>query len=71
MGHPWKKQRAKYGMTDREIWGVFYPLLEDGTIDRLKEVGRQRKEIDRMKQNHQKLLTKNRLLKRKISEFNG
>jgi hypothetical protein len=70
MGHPGKRPRAKPGMTDRQFWGRLYPLFENGTIDRLKEKGRRRKEIDRMKKNCQKLQEKNRLLKRKIREFN-
>jgi hypothetical protein len=70
MGHPRKEQRAKPGMTNQEFWGVFCPLYESGFIDRLIETGRRREEINRMKRNHRKLLEKNRLLKRKIREFN-
>jgi hypothetical protein len=69
MGHPWKKRLAKPGMTDQEFWGDFYPLFKDGTISRLVEIGKKRQRICRMKENHQKLLEKKRLLERKISEF--
>jgi hypothetical protein len=69
MGHPWKKPRAKPGMTDREYWGCFYPLLEDGTIARLVQTGKERKRISGMEENCLELQEKNRLLKRKISEF--
>jgi hypothetical protein len=69
MGHPWKKKRAKPGMTDQESWGVFYPLVENGTVARLMEIGKQRRRISDMKQNCLMLQEKNRLLKRKISDF--
>ena len=69
MGHPWKKQRAKPGMTEREFWGDFYPLYKDGTIAKLAGIGKERKRICRMKESRQKLLENNRLLKRTISDF--
>jgi hypothetical protein len=69
MGHPWKKQRGKPGMTDREFWGVAYPLFEDGTITNLINVGKEQKRMCRMKHDCLKLQEKNRLLKRKIRDF--
>jgi hypothetical protein len=69
MGHPWKKPRAKPGMTEREYWRELYPFFEDGTVTRLIKIGKERRRISRMKQDYRELLTKNRLLKRKISEF--
>jgi hypothetical protein len=56
-------------MTDREYFGELYPLYECGIVSRLVEIGKQRAAAARMRQNHQQLLEKNRLLKRKISEF--
>jgi hypothetical protein len=70
MGHPWKKKRAKPGMMDQEAWGALYPLVENGTISRLIEIGKQRRRISDMKQNCLMLQEKTRLLKRKISESN-
>jgi hypothetical protein len=69
MGHPWKRPRAKPGMTEREYWGGFYSLLENGTIAGLVKIGKERKRVSGMKQNCLELQEKNRLLKRKISEF--
>jgi hypothetical protein len=70
MGHPWKKPRGRPGMTEQQFWGGFYPLVENGMVTRLVEIGKQRKKVSRMKQNHLALLEKNRLLKRKIRDFN-
>jgi hypothetical protein len=70
MGHPWKRPRTKPGMTDREYWGELYPFFADGTVAKLMEVGKQRRRISRTKQNCLALQEKNRLLKRKISDFN-
>jgi hypothetical protein len=58
-------------MTEQQFWGGLYPLFEDGTIARLVETGKRRERVSRMKQNHLALLEKNRLLKRKIRNFNG
>jgi hypothetical protein len=69
MGHPWKKPRAKPGMTNQEYWGFAYPLLKDGTIAKLVRIGKERRRISGMEQNCLELQEKNRLLKRKISEF--
>jgi hypothetical protein len=68
MGHPWKRQRAE-PKSPEQLFGEYYPLWEYINSPEFVEKGRQRKEKDRMKQNHRKLLEKNRLLKRKISEF--
>ena len=69
MGHPLKKQRAKPGMTNQEYWGGLYPLFKDGTIAGLVKMGKEQKRVYGMRQNFLKLQEKNRLLKRKISEF--
>jgi hypothetical protein len=69
MGYLGKRQRARPGMTDQECWGVLYPLFTDGTVARLMEAGKQQRRISRMKQNCLVLQEKNRLLKRKISDF--
>jgi hypothetical protein len=69
MGHPWKKARGKPGLTSPEYWGSAYPLFEDGTIARLVKIGREQKRISGMNRTCQDLQKKNRLLKRKISEF--
>jgi hypothetical protein len=69
MGHPWKRQRAKPDMTEREFWGEAYPLVGDGTIAGLIETGNRRRKLSRMKQANLILQEKNRLLKRKISDF--
>jgi hypothetical protein len=51
--------------TAQEEFGALYPL-----IPRLVELGKQQRRISRMKQTHLKLEEKNRLLMRKISEYN-
>jgi hypothetical protein len=58
-------------MTEREYWGGFYHLLKNGTITQLVKTGKEQKRISGMKQNCLELQEKNRLLKRKISEFYG
>jgi hypothetical protein len=74
MGHAWKKYgvkpEAQPRISDREYWGVIYPLFTDGTIARLMETGKRQERISRMKQNNRVLQGKIRLLKRKISDFN-
>jgi hypothetical protein len=70
MGHPWKKTRGKPGITEQEFWRGAYPLVTDGTIARLIEIGNQRRRVSRMKQNSQTLQGNIRLLKRKINDFN-
>jgi hypothetical protein len=69
MGHPWKKRPGKQSMSDQEFWGVAYPLFNDGTIEHLVKAGKEQERIRRMKHDRLKLHEKNRLLKRKISEF--
>jgi hypothetical protein len=69
MGHPWKKKQAK-PKSPEELFGAWYPLWEYINSPEFNERCRQREEINRMKREHRKLLEKNRLLKRKISEFN-
>jgi hypothetical protein len=69
MGHPWQKQRGKPGMSDQEFWGIAYLLSKDGTIEQLIKVGKEQERMRRMTHDRLKLQEKNRLLKRKISEF--
>jgi hypothetical protein len=69
MGHPRKKKQAKPESLEK-LFGEYYFLWEYINSPEFNEKCRQREEVDRMKQNNRKLLEKNRLLKRKISEFN-
>jgi hypothetical protein len=66
MGHPWKKKPAK---SNPLFEAAFAVLLERSARNNWDGLKRQREEYARMKKTNLELQAKNRLLKRKISEF--